>query len=84
MTRTQFNGPPSPAAREQHKYNRERMQERAQAQRPSPAVQAQRMPPAQGFHQGSEFRRGPVAQPQGHQGRSFQSGREGGRGNHRG
>jgi len=83
MSRTQFNGPPSPAAREQQKYTRERLQERAQAQRPSPAVQAQRMPPAQGFHQTGDFRRGPVAQPRG-EGRSFGSGHQGGRGNHRG
>jgi len=74
VVRTQFNGAPSPAAREQQRYTGERMQERAQAQRISPAAQAQRMPPAQGFHG---------------QGRSFQSGRQQSghqerRGNHRG
>jgi hypothetical protein len=62
VARTQFfNGPPSPAAREQQRYTRERMQERAQHE--------QRMPPAQGFHG---------------QGRSFQSGHQERRGNHRG
>ena len=78
VARTQFNGQPSPAAREQQRYTRERMQERAQAQRPSPAAQAQRMPPAQGFHHGAEFHRGQAGQ-----GRSSQ-GHQGGRGNHRG
>jgi hypothetical protein len=80
VTRSHFNGPPSPAAREQQKYTRERHQERVQ--------QANRMPPAQGFH-GRDSRPGPAAQPHGGQGRSFQSGRQGGhqgggRGNHRG